>query len=197
MITDRDMSMATHIERFSFATIEQISKIFFKEQQYRYNLARRRLIRLKEAGYIKIFRDIATNRNIYVWNDAKSKIPSLQRLKILDIYAEMLYNGFNIEHFEVEKFWCDGKIRSDVFTIFVVKNRRYHFFIEVQLSNHHHNLEKYDKLYETGEVQKYLQKDFFPRVLLVSNTNYSNIELKHTSVVQLNTNLDLFATILF
>lgn len=196
MITERDLAISCYLETYKFATVEQLEKIFFKEQQYSYNLCLRRLGKLKEAGYIKIYRDKSLNKNIYLCNDDKLKPPSMSRLKILDVLAEIYYSGFHVERFEIEKFWCGGSIRSDAFIIFTVEGRRYHFFLEVQFASHPHNLEKYDTLYETGAVQEYLGKDFFPRVLLVCDRHFENIELKHTKVVQLDTKLHAFPSIL-
>jgi hypothetical protein len=54
LITDRDrLIMRTHFEPYKYATIEQIRCIFFPRQKNGYNIARRRLGTLREAGYIK------------------------------------------------------------------------------------------------------------------------------------------------
>ncbi|HYE12239.1 MAG TPA: hypothetical protein VEF53_18875 [Patescibacteria group bacterium] len=196
MITDRDKQIIRYFEQYKYATIEQLQKIFFKNQQSSYGIARKRLERLKEAGYIKALRDSATNRNIYIWNDEKIKPPSLHRMITLDVLAELYRNDCQIELFQMDKNWCDREIRSDAFAIFVFQNRRYHLFFEIQLSNHNHNLEKYDTLYETWEVQNYLNKDHFPRIVLVTDKNYSKVELKHTQVILLNTKLEAFSKVL-
>lgn len=197
MITDRDNEIIKHFEEYRYATIEQLEKMFFKQQQYSYIIARRRLSKLKEAGFIKVLRDVATNKNIYIYkdNEDKVKIPSLHRIILLDVFSEMKYSGFNIELFEIEKPWIEGKIKSDGFAIFTINDRRYHFFIEIQLSNNPHNLKKYDELFETGIVQKFLGKEFYPRVLLISDRNYC-VKLEHTQVLNLNLKLDSFSTIL-
>ena len=199
LITNRDYNIIRHFETYKFATISQLEKIFFKEQQYSYNIARRRLGAIKEANYIKFHRDIETNKNIYIWNDNKIRPPSYHRMLVLDILAELNYIGLNIEKFDVEKEWMNGKVRSDAFTVFTLNNnekRRYHFFVEIDLSNNYHNLKKYDVLYESGEVQKYLNKAFFPRVLLITDRNYRDVKLKHTKVISINTKLDMFSSIL-
>jgi hypothetical protein len=204
MITQRDMEIVNYLERYDFATLKQIQKIFFRHQQYSYHLARKRLLQIQNANYIiKPERDLATNRNVYIFKKDKIKTPSQHRLLILDVLAELKYMGVDVEHFEVEKHWIDDKdkkgVYSDAFAIFTMKGRRYHYFIEVQLSNSGHNLEKYDKLFETGIVQKFYSengydKEFYPkRVLLVSDREYAkDILLKHCQVIQLNTKLENF-----
>jgi hypothetical protein len=37
MITSRDRDIVKHIDQYHFASIEQVQKIFFKEQKYGYD----------------------------------------------------------------------------------------------------------------------------------------------------------------
>lgn len=195
MIVDRDIDIYNkHFSKYKYGTIKQIEKIFFKEQENGYNIASRRLKELDKAKFIKTYHDDVRNRNIYVLNEDKIKLPSLHRMILLDTLAELNYS-YNVELFEIEREWNDGKIRSDGFTIFTVGTRRYHFFIEVHLSNNYPNLEKYDTLFESGDVQKYLNKDHFPRILFVSDS--SGYQVKHAQVIQIDTMLKNFSSILF
>jgi hypothetical protein len=204
-ITDNDYKIIRFLEKYKFATISHLEKTFYREQQYSYNIVRRRLAEIEKSNYIKKpYTDPESKRNVYIYNDDKIKPPNKHRLIVLDILAEMRYNGFDVEQFEIEKMWCDGKYRSDAFTVFTIpdpwdikKKRRYNLFIEVQLSNNYHHLNKYDELFETNDVQNYLKRDFFPnRILLVSDKEYPKIELKHAQVIQLDTKLRLFPMIL-
>lgn len=197
MITDRDRKIIRHIEQYKYATLEQIEKIFFKQQKNSYNIARRRMAEIRKAGYVKVNRDIETNRLVYMWDDGKTKMPGTHRLILLDVLANLHYNGFTVQQFEIEKAWQGGAIRSDAFTVFTLENvmNRYQYFIEVHLSNNPHNLEKYDRLLATTEVQDYLGRNINPRVLLVSDRNHE-ATLKRTQVVTLNTKLDAFASVI-
>jgi len=197
LITDRDKQIILHLEKYRYATIEQLEKIFFRHQKNSYNIARRRLVEIKKAGYVKSIRDIETNKVVYIYNDGKSKAPDRHRLIALDVLANLHYQGFNVKTYEVEKFWQDGKIRTDAFTVFTLENtkNRYQYFIEVHLSNNDPNLEKYDVLYKTKEVQEYLGRDVYPRILLISDMKvYYNIE--NSKVIQLDTKLNEFASII-
>jgi len=60
LITERDLKLVRHFEEYKFATINQIEKMFFRNQTYSYNIARRRLLELKKFGYIKVSRDSLT-----------------------------------------------------------------------------------------------------------------------------------------
>jgi hypothetical protein len=198
-LTERDSAMLAHISEYKYCTIEQIEKIFLKETQFSYNVARRRLLRIMQAGFIKIVRDAASNRNIYILHDPKVNPPSLHRIITLDVLSELHRCGFKVERFDVERSWMNNRFISDAFMIFTVQTdathlKRYYFFLEVHLSNNAHNLTKYDLIYESGEVQKLFGT--FPRILLVSDRQFKDLTLKHVEIVQLNTRLDRFPIIL-
>lgn len=197
MITDRDREIIRYLEIYKYATIDQLEKIFFKKQKNSYNIARRRMAEIRKAGYVKSPRHPETGRIVYIYDDGKTKMPDRHRLLVLDVLANLHQQGFNVQLYEVEKFWKDGEIRSDAFAIFTLENvkNRYHFFIEVHLSNNDCNLEKYDELYETGEVQKYLGRDIFPRILLITDRDIE-YNCKNTKVIKLNTDLDEFSSII-
>lgn len=199
LITDRDKLIILHLEKYKYATIEQLEKIFFRHQKNSYNIARRRMAEIKKAGYAKAVRDIETNKVVYIYNDEKCKTPDRHRIVILDVLADLHYHGFNVQLFEIEKFWQNGKIRSDAFTVFTLENdnakNRYHYFIEVHFTNHKCNLEKYDELFDTGEVQQYLGRNVYPRIMLVTDRKI-DYDLKHSSVIKLNSKLDDFSSII-
>jgi hypothetical protein len=197
MITDRDNTIIKNwFEPYHYATIEQLEKVFFKEQQYSYNICRKRLYEMRKAEFINVYKDIALNKNIYTYNNKKIKPPTYHMLKLLDVLAEMIYLGFNIEYFDHDVSWMNNTVLSDGFIIFTVNNRRYHFFIELQFSNNSHNLEKYDRLYSSGEVQKFLNKSFFPRILFVTDRQFTNLNVHKTDVITIDTKLKGLASIL-
>lgn len=152
---------------------------------------------MRKGGYIKEpYRDVVMNKNIYIYNEDKIKQPNQHRIIVLDFLAELVYNGFEIEIFEIEKSWYDGKYRSDAFVVGLFAGRRYHFFLEIQLSNNYHHLDKYDELYKTNDVQAFLGKNYYPnRIVLVSDKEYPQIKLERCKVIQLNTKLNNFPTI--
>jgi hypothetical protein len=207
LITDRDVRIVREwFEPYKYADLNIIQKVFLKEWQYSYNIARKRLLELIKAGYIKVDRNPITNKNLYTLNEKDIKPPSEHKMIILSVLAEMKYMGFQIEHFEVEKHWVHDKgkmVYSDGFVIFTMEDRRYHYFIEVHRSNNINNLEKYDLLYDSGIVQKWYEdsgynKDFYPkRILLISDREFKKeIELKHCQVIQIDEKLSNFYKVL-
>lgn len=198
--TTRDNEIVKHIEKYKYATIPQIEKIFMRDATYSYWIAGRRLKAISKAGFINVRQVDFTNHNIYIYKADKAdkdiNPPTESRIIVLNVLAEMMYSGFNIELFKVEKFWLGDKVRSDAWAIFTIGKRRYHFFVEVQLSKHPHNLQKYDLLYDSGEYQKLYGKNHFPRVLFISDIDYSDTKIKSTEVIQLDTKLHMFPSIL-
>ena len=206
-MTEKDNTIIkTWFEPYKFATVNILEKVYYKHQSYSYNILIKRLHEMIKEDYIKAFKDESSNRTIYIYNQSKIKLPNQHRLILLTLLSELKYLGFNVERFEIEKEWCEGKFRSDALLQFTVDNlgedkgKRCYFFVEVQLSNNFHNLNKYDELFESGEVQKYLgkDKDYYPKILLVSDRHYSNIKFKHPQikVLQIDTDLNSLASIL-
>ena len=93
MITNRDRQIILHMEKYKYATIEQLEKIFFREQKNSYNITRRRMAEIRNAGYVKSIRDIESNRLVYIYEDSKTKAPDRHRLIILDVLANLHYQG--------------------------------------------------------------------------------------------------------
>jgi hypothetical protein len=206
-MTDRDNAIIKNwFEPYHYATFNMLEKVFLRHQDYSYNIIRKRVSEMIKLDYIKGIKDETNNKTIFIYKQDKIKLPNKHRLLLLQLLADCKYLGFNIERFDIEKQWMEGKIRSDAFLQFTANNlgdekgKRCYFFVEVQLSNNYHNLEKYDSLFESGECQKFLgkDKDYFPKILLISDRNYSNIKFKHSQckVYQINEYLDSLASIL-
>jgi len=203
-ITERDNRLIKEwFEPYKYATVGILEKVFFPSD-YGYTVCRKRLLELLKEDYIKCVKDETNNKNIYIYNENKISNPSYHRLVLLNLLAEIRYLGFNVERFEIEKSWCNNKYKSDAFLQFTVDNlgdekgKRCYFFVEVQTSNNHHRLEKYDEIYSTGEVQNYLAKDktFYPKVLIVSDRHFNNVSLQNTKVLQVKTNLKSLCSII-
>jgi hypothetical protein len=197
MITDNDKKILLYLEKYKYGTITQLQKVFYPRHKSGYNLVRRRMTEIGKHGYTKIYREPETNKLVYIWNDKKINPPTRHRLIVLDVLAELHAIGTNVQIFDVEKYWMDGKIKSDglaVFTLDNIKNK-YRYFIEVQLSGDDFNLEKYDRLAETYEWQNYLDTNKFPRILLVTDRIFTGKEPKSSQVFKLDTRLTQFSSV--
>lgn len=191
MITDRDRSIFNHIEKFNFATIENIQKCFFKEQKYGYDVARRRLNLLVKNEYLKCSRNYATNQNIY-YLDAAYKKPSLHAVLLMNYYSELVNSGANVIHFEKEKDIYDGKVRADGFGIFEFNGYKYYQVVEVHVSHNKLNLEKY----KDEEVRNDLLKicnGVLPNLIVIDDViRNSTVEIKDIELVHLDFTLEGF-----
>lgn len=193
MLTDRDRAIYYHIEKYKFASIEQIQKAFFKEQKYSYDIARRRLNKLVSNDYLKCSRNFITNQNIYYIDNQYRKV-SLHSILLMDYYVELLHCNAEIVHFEKEKEWLDGKIRSDGFCIYDFNGYRFYNLIEVNASHNKLNLEKYESLFNSGELQK--AYGVFPTIILIDDIKHkSEPTLQSMEVIHLDFNLSDFAKI--
>lgn len=213
MNTDKDLMIVdTWFKKYKYATIPMLQKVYYQNQSQGYKIVARRLTQLAKSNFIKIFKDGDYNRNIYVYNDDKPKVPSEHRLIVLNLLAELKALGFTLLNFEVEREWVDRKYRSDAFISFGAdyigdqgegKGKKYYFFVEVMTNDNHssNRIDKYDAIYENhlDEVQQCITgkpKDYFPDVLLIADRHFGNLKLKHTNVLQINLNLDRLSSIL-
>lgn len=200
MLTKRDRKIINYLTIYKYITLSQLEKIFFREQGYSYNIARRRMKQIMDMGYCYSHKMKGGNKIVYILKDESSRKinpPSEHRLIVLDVLAELYNQGYEVQSFEVEKIWQNGKIRSDGYFEFIINDRLYRFFLEVQISNNKHNLEKYSKLYETGEVQYYNKSDHYPNVLLVTDKQYNDLDtIENVNVITLPLNLECFSKIL-
>lgn len=184
------------MEQYHYANSDIIAKMFFRHIKFNQNLARKRMSEVEKAGYIVKIDNVETNSLIYMWKDKNVKPPSRHRMIILEIMAELNYLGYTVDAYEIEKEWSNGQIRSDAFLIFTVNGRRYYYFVEVHLSNNPPNLSKYDTLYKTLEVQNFIGKDVYPRILFVCDKQFTHT-INYSKIFQVNANLDKLSTILF
>jgi hypothetical protein len=193
VLTERDRNIYNHIERYNFASIEQIQKIFFKEQKYSYDIARRRLNKLVSNDYLKCSRNFITNQNVY-YTDTQYKRVSLHSMLLMNYYAELINCNAEIQEFEKEKEWLDGKIRSDGYCVYDFNGYRFYNLVEVNASNNKLNLEKYESLYSTGELQK--AYGVFPTIVLIDDVSHKKEpSLERIEVIHLDFKLNDFAKI--
>ncbi|WP_454053583.1 hypothetical protein [Clostridium sp. Marseille-Q7071] len=152
-----DSDILEFIDEFGGITIEQANKIFFRTK-YGYDTAKRRLKKLKEEGLLKVDKDFLTQKNVYYTH----KKPSSHTVLLLNIYAEFRSLEVEIVHFEKE-FKILNK-RADAMMVVKHKSVAKILLVEIDINNKTKD-NKYQKLFETGEVQK--AYGTFPIVLVV------------------------------
>ncbi|AEB77417.1 hypothetical protein ADU80_00050 (plasmid) [Clostridium botulinum] len=176
-----DKAILRYIEQSRFCTAKQIAKIFYKTSSQGEALARRRLNRMIEAQYLRVYRSKSfDNRNVYVFDTKanKSLKPSLHDMTILDYQAELIYSGADIIYFKPNQYWMDGKIRSDGFCVFKFNNKIYYNLIEVVVNHNDDKFKKYDDLYVTNEVQNICENEFPELIIIDSLTHKTNFKFE-------------------
>lgn len=88
MRTKRDIEIIKYVEQYKSITIEQCSKLFFTNNRYGYDQARKRLSKLKKEGFLKRYRKDPKSMSIY-YIDKPLKIHDL---KIRDVLIEFINN---------------------------------------------------------------------------------------------------------
>lgn len=186
MLMPRDKNVLKFIEDNGSITIYQTYYMFFNESRYGYDLARKRLKKLREMGFLKCYPNKVTNELVY-FSDKKPL--NTHDVYIFNFYATLKYYNCDIIQFKKEKQWLDGKIRSDGFFIFKFNNIARAVICEIDLS-HNTNPQKYEDLFATGELQK--KYNGFPLIAIVGESN-NTYKSTNFDIIRLNYKLDNFA----
>lgn len=171
VLSPRDREILLHIESWGFATIKQITDIFFREQKYGYDMARKRLNLMVKDHKLFVHRNYENNMNIYTFE--KIKKVSQSNIIVMDFYAKLMIEGAEILLFEREynKF-MDGKIRPDIFVAVKIENWIIYMFVEAQLRHVKADIEKYEKLYASGDFQRKFSTTTFPTVVVIDDVKH-------------------------
>lgn len=190
MITERDIKVLKHIEKYGFITIQQTKDMFYNTASG-YDMARRRLNKLVASNYLKVSRNTDTNEKIFY--EGNYKEIKLHRMLLMNYYSKLVNNKVKIIHFEKEKYWNHGEIKSDGFCIFEFGDYLFYQLIEVCVSNNDQNLNKYEKIYDSNEIQNTCKsiadksEVMFPRLIVIDKVKHKKpIELPRIDTVVLN-----------
>lgn len=116
MITNRDKRIIKFIEEYGSITINQCSKMFFRNNKERYDQARKRLQVIHKAGHLKKYRRDPRSEAIY-YIEKRLKVHDL---KLLDVLGEL--NEFRVHLCTKEKqivigenkYILDGAVVLDI-----------------------------------------------------------------------------------
>lgn len=167
ILTKRDKGILKFIEEFGSITINQCSKIFFKDCKRNYYQARRRLKLLSDSGYLKRFRKDMRSESVYYLE----KRLSVHDLKVLDVYAEFINLGTKIKCFKQEYVIPTGEknYRADAVIEFDYKGYWNTILIEVDYT-HFTSQKKLIDIYNSNYFQEKYKKyddDIFPTVIIL------------------------------
>lgn len=195
ILSDRDKEILVHIETFGFATIKQIADIFYQQQKYGYDMARKRLNQMTDNKKLFRKKDYDTNSNIYTIE--KSKTVRKSDVLAMDFYAKLINEGAQILLFEREYTgFLDGKIRPDIFTAIKIENWLIYMFVEIQTRHAKADVDKYERLYVTKQFQDKFQTPTFPTVVVIEDVIHKDpYHSENFKIVQMDLNMSGFPKI--
>jgi hypothetical protein len=145
-----------------------------------------------------------TKEKIFMRDNYNRKV-SLHAMLLMNYYCKLVSSGARIEKFEREKEWADGKIRSDAFVVFKIgrnfgdeKEATIRQIVEVHVSHNHPNLERYEWLWDTQEVQRECnyEADRFPDIVLIDDINHIKpFVFPRIRIIHLDFKLDEFTKV--
>lgn len=166
IITKRDKMILKFIEDNGAITINQASKIFFRDCKRNYYQARKRLKLLSDNGVIRRYRKDMRSETVYYF----TKIKSIHDIKIMDVYAELVYLGADVKAFEKEFTITCGKksYRADALIECIYNRFWYCFLLEVDYS-HMTSDKKLECIYNSNFFQERyasMDEEVFPVILI-------------------------------
>lgn len=181
-LKQRDREILQFIQDYKSITVNICSKIHFRKSKYNYIEASRRLKIMHKNGVIKRTRSKHTSEFIY-YND---KPLSPHDIHILEVYAELIFNGLEILNFEQQRPFLEETYFVDGFIEFAApakngKRQHHSILYEIDLS-HASGFDRTIEIYESRDMQTYFMKEYkttkekFPVFLIVSHVIPKNPE---------------------
>lgn len=178
IVTEKDELIYKYIEDNTFATIRQITKVFFGDLVYGATSAKKRLMCLIEHGYIKQAKSINCNQDIFFVDD-KYRKQTKHNIIVMDVYTEF-YKTDNLEilDFKKEKCFANNKVIADGFisVSYTMNNKTVlqSFLIEVQTSKNDYKkvLNKYNNSFVDKDIRSHCG-GFAPVLLYIDNVSHN------------------------
>lgn len=194
MITERDRDIINFIYDIGYASINHIADMFFPNQNYNYDLARKRLKKIKEnSNYLKCIRNYDTNQLVYLPYESKLKNITKHKTVALNYLCGLKKLGCVMQKIELEKSF--NNIIPDIFISFEFNGYRYYQLVEVQLRHDFVDINRFDNV-----MDNILQEtnNIVPNVVIIQNTgkDYSKENKTPMDIIQLNLKLDDIAKVL-
>lgn len=195
MLTERDREIISLIENIGWATIQNIADSFFSKNKFSYDLARKRLKKIKEMEYIKSFSNLDTNETIYIPYNSNKKKVSIHDVMVLNYICKLKLLGCKVEKTEIEPIF--NGIKPDALVLFEFNNYRYYQLIEMQIR---HNLIDLNRYNNQGVMEDVLTKteDYIPKLIIIQDTkiNYADNNPTQLDIVQMDTSMEDIAKVI-
>ena len=196
MITDRDKNIIDFINKIGYSSIQNIQDMFFVNNRYGYDGARKRLKKIEEMGdYIRHFKNQETNEIIYIPSDSKLKRISTHNIKVLNYITKLSTLGCKITNVELEPVFSN--IKPDAFIEFEFNSYRYYQLIEVQIRHDYVDLNRFKNKETIDSILKYTE-NVMPKLIIIQDTNreYAKDNDTEFNIIQIGVSMDDIAKVL-
>ncbi|ELC8416827.1 hypothetical protein QYB54_002304 [Clostridium perfringens] len=156
MLRERDYNILRFIEKYGAISLKNACSIFFdgeyKNEDYRYRVAARRMQTLEKKGILQSYRNSYTDEKIYYTN----KKLSPHSVFIQDFWRKLLELDFDVLEFNTNVSLMNGQLKPDAFILASFEDTLVNYFLEVDL-NHYTNKEKivrYEMFYKSDELKE-------------------------------------------
>jgi hypothetical protein len=189
MLTERDRNIINFIDSTGYATIGNIASLFFSQNKFSYDLARKRLKKIKEMGqYIKSFQNSETTETIYVPYESIKKKVSIHDVMVLNYACKLKSLGCNIDNIELEPIF--NNVKPDALIQYTFNGYRFHQLVEMQIRHNLIDLERYNK---DGVMDTILDKtnNTIPKLIIIQDTKINYIDNNPTQmdIIQMDTSM--------
>ena len=188
MITDRDREIINFIDKIGFSTINHIADLFFKDNNFSYDLARRRLKKIRDNGnYLRSVYCSEVNKLIYTPIDSKKISIKVHDIKLVDYLIKLKKLGCILKEFEMfPKFYS---VIPDMFVRFEFDGYEYYQLVELQLR--HENVDV-NRLSKEDNIKSILTRcdNTLPTLVVIQDTryDYSNLDTPY-DIIKINTDM--------
>jgi hypothetical protein len=196
MLTQRDRDIINFIDNIGYATISNIADMFFSQNKFSYDIARKRLKKIKEfEGYIRSFNNQETNETVYIPYNSNKKKVSIHDIMVVNYACKLKLLGCDIENIEIQPQF--NNIIPDALVQFVFNGFRFYQLIEMQIRHSLINLDRYNK---QGVMESIMSKtnETVPKLIIIQDTkiNYADNNPTPMDIVQMDTTIDNIAKVI-
>lgn len=155
MLKERDWIILRHIEKYGAISLKNVSSLYFngkyKNEEYRYRCAARRMQALEKKGIVLSYRNSYTEEKVFYLN----KKVSPHNLFIQDFWRKLLDMDFKVLDFNTNVSLMNGQLKPDALVLAEYEGVKVNYFLEVDL-NHYTDkskLVRYEMFYKSDELK--------------------------------------------
>lgn len=183
MLTERDKTILTWIEKHKAISVNQCTEIFFN---HNYEGCRRRLKQLESMELLKSYVSKFKNEKIY-YQEKKLRDHDLLIYDFIKVICKN--EGCYFLDMKTQPYYLKGLIRPDAFITFRKNNTVYFILLEVDYTHFTNNIKMqlYEKLCKSGQVQEECMGEF--PIVIISRPSLSDVRYNSSNFKVIYTDL--------